>query len=80
MKKQWLKDTLKFNHKIFHLYDFSHEEFIAEKIKREALDEGATSAKIVVRENAYFEKYPSGEGYTQKTYAVYVYTKVDDNE
>lgn len=78
MKKQWLKDELKINNKIFHLYDFSHEEWVAEKIKREALDEGATSVKIIVREKAYFEKYPSGEGYTQKTYAVY--TRVDEDE
>lgn len=78
MKKQWLKDELKINNKIYHLYDFSNEEWVAEKIKREALDEGATSAKIIVREKAYFEKYPSGEGYTQKTYAVY--TRVDENE
>lgn len=78
MKKRWLKEELKINNKIFRLYDFSHEEWVAEKIKREALDEGATSAKIIVREKAYFEKYPSGEGYTQKTYAVYIW--VDEDE
>lgn len=78
MKKQWLKESLKFNHKIFHLYDFSEDEHIAEKLKREALNEGATSAKIIVRKNAYFEKYPSGEGYTQKVYAVYVFESVKD--
>jgi hypothetical protein len=78
MKKQWLKDELKINNKIYHLYDFSDEEWLAEKLKREALDEGATSAKIIVRKNAYFEKYPSGESYIQKVYAVYVFESVED--
>ena len=78
MKKQWLKESLKFNHKIFHLYDFSEEKWMAEKLKREALDMGATSVKIVERKNAYFEKYPSGEGYTQKVYAVYVHESVEN--
>jgi hypothetical protein len=79
MKKQWLKDSLTFNHKIFHLYDFSDEKWVAEKLKREALDEGVLSAKIVERKNAYFEKYPSGEGYMQKVYAVYVFESVGND-
>lgn len=78
MKKRWLKESLIFNHKVFHLYDFSDKEWVAEKLKREALDEGANHVKIVMRKQAYFEKYPSGEGYTQKVYAVYVMMDVKD--
>lgn len=70
MKKQWLKEELKINNRIWFLYDFSEDEYIAEKLKSEVEFEGG-KAKIIVRKNAYFEEYPSGKGYTQKVYAVY---------
>ena len=74
-----VEKKLTINKKLWFLYDFSEDEYIADKLKREVEFEGG-KAKIIVRKNAYFEKYPSGEGYTQKVYAVYAMESGEGNE
>lgn len=72
VKKKWIKLTAKVKGVTYHLYDFHTDRQIAEKIKREALFEGAKAVKIILRKNTYFEAYPSGEPIIESVYGVYV--------
>lgn len=69
--KRWLKESLKISGKVYHLYDFADTLHTAERLKRMALSEGATSARVILRKKAYFEAYPSGKPLIQRVYAVY---------
>lgn len=57
------------------LWDFSSDKRIAQKIAREAKEEGLKSVVIIYRKKAYFEEY-AGSGkmnrpYFDSVYAVY---------
>lgn len=75
MFRKWgLKKSLKIKGKRCILWDFHNDKHIAQKIAREAREEGLKTVVIIYRKKAYFEEYMGGgkhRPYFDSVYAVY---------